>query len=90
MYSVIKDNGMTIKEIVLDYLKEHSFDGLAGDECGCGIDDFAPCGEMRSDCQPAYKYKCVCCGKCDCGQGDDCFSVEEPEGRINGEKETKP
>jgi len=50
---------MTVKDVVIGYLKEHKFDGLCNPEmqCGCGLDDFGPCdgawGGM--ECQPAKK-----------------------------------
>jgi len=28
---------MDVKDIVKKYLTDNGFDGLAGDECGCGI-----------------------------------------------------
>ena len=48
---------MTVHEIILDYLEEHGFDGLCTDECGCSVDDLAPCGcsECVMDCVPARK-----------------------------------
>lgn len=47
---------MTVLEIVREYLKENGYDGLCNPEleCGCGLDDLAPCGEMGMDCEPAY------------------------------------
>jgi hypothetical protein len=59
---------MTIREIVADWLKSHGYDGLycgeVGDECGCHLDDFAPCGNQyngpdwnRPDsCVPGYRH----------------------------------
>ena len=47
---------MTVIEIIQGYLREYGFDGLAGDECGCLLDDIAPCGEMNvNDCEAGYK-----------------------------------
>lgn len=39
----------TIRDIVTDWLRTHGYDGLCrdlgdGEECGCSLDDFAPCG----------------------------------------------
>lgn len=34
-----------VKDIVLDWLKTNGCDGLCNDDCGCGVDDFAPCEE---------------------------------------------
>lgn len=50
---------ITVKEIVKAYLKEHGYDGLCGDECGCGIEDLAPCDERWGeghwgDCTAAH------------------------------------
>lgn len=48
-----------VVDMIKEYLKNHNFDGLCcldGDEnCGCGIDDLAPCGEIGMYCQPAIK-----------------------------------
>jgi hypothetical protein len=49
-------------DIIREYLKENGYDGLAGNECGCGLDDgLMPCGEgcNLADCYPAYKHKCI-------------------------------
>ena len=53
---------MTTKDIIINYLKENGFDGLVQIdlECGCGIDDLAPCDQMAIDCEPAYYAKCDC------------------------------
>ncbi len=42
--------------IIIDWLKEHEYDGLANPEleCSCGIDDFAPCCGDTLECEPAY------------------------------------
>lgn len=45
---------ITVKEIVVAYLKENGFDGLCGDECGCGIDELAPCCEYNMACIAAH------------------------------------
>lgn len=47
----------TVIEIVAEYLKSGGFDGLAnGDaECGCFLDDLAPCGEMGEQCMAGRK-----------------------------------
>ncbi len=52
------------KEIVEKYLRDNGHDGLAGEECGCQIDDLFPCGEFGLDCVPGKL------GKCDCGDHD--------------------
>lgn len=47
---------MTAKQIVIDYLKEHGYDGLAYESAcwGCGIDNLL-CGIDFSDCVAAKK-----------------------------------
>ena len=66
---------MTVKEIVTNYLKENGFDGLSNFECGCGIDDLCWCGELKDDCEPAYRHNFAECKKCDnlinCRDGDE-------------------
>jgi hypothetical protein len=47
----------TINEIIVDYLEKNDFDGLAGDECGCTLDDLFCCDLDCSACIPAYKVK---------------------------------
>ena len=50
---------MTIKDIIEKYLRENGYDGLAGEDCGCGLDDLGPCGEpFPADCVPAYRIMC--------------------------------
>ncbi len=53
----MKPNQIDVKEIVKQYLEQNGFDGLAGDECGCLIDDFFPCDGPGPDCQPGYKIE---------------------------------
>jgi hypothetical protein len=49
---------------VIEILKAHlaagGFDGLVQTdaECGCGLDDFQPCGGDFSTCEPAYLGAC--------------------------------
>jgi hypothetical protein len=46
---------MTALEIVKRYLREHGCDGLVRDsgECGCTIDDLAPCCQSFVECEAA-------------------------------------
>ena len=48
---------ITVIEIISDYLKNNGYDGLYNehDECGCGINDLAPCCDNPLECEPAYK-----------------------------------
>lgn len=48
---------MTVKEIVVEYLKSRGFDGLCDgveDGCGCLLPDLMPCGGDGSQCTPGY------------------------------------
>ena len=52
-----------VVEIIKCWLREHGYDGLACPdlECGCGIDDLAPCltpvsDGLESHCQAAYRH----------------------------------
>lgn len=44
---------MTLKEIIIEYMKKHGHDKIewAGDAdgCGCHIDDLFPCGDPNLD-----------------------------------------
>lgn len=46
-----------VSDIVLDYLKSNDFDGLVNpdNECGCGVDDLAPCDSNCMGCNPAIE-----------------------------------
>lgn len=44
-------------QIVEKYLRENGFDGLAGDGCGCEVDDLAPCESISNECIPGYKIE---------------------------------
>ncbi len=40
--------------IVMAWLRANGYDGLCNIECGCGVENLAPCGEIMADCKPAY------------------------------------
>lgn len=47
---------LTVKEIVVEYLRANGYDGLYNDEeCGCSLEDFMPCGECLCYCIPGVK-----------------------------------
>lgn len=50
-----------VRGIIIEFLTANGYDGLADDECGCGIDDLAPCGGtcIPLDCEPAYRWRCA-------------------------------
>ena len=65
---------ITGKEIAAKWLKENGYDGLCNDECGCSVDDLAPCGDSTDDCMAAYMTHVF--------EGDDdydLYSVVRPE-----------
>jgi hypothetical protein len=54
---------MTVKEIVIKYLKDNGYDGLYSDDCGCMIDDLIPCSGYGSMdmCELGVKKDCHEC-----------------------------
>ena len=58
------DQIITVETIVRDKLKELGADGLCMPdiECGCGLGDLYPCGEMGDLCRPGYRQTCSRCG----------------------------
>jgi hypothetical protein len=42
-------------EIVHAYLVRHGFGGMAGDGCGCSLDDLFACGVVNPDCSPGFE-----------------------------------
>lgn len=55
---------MNVKEIVVKYLDENGYDGLAAEDCGCGKRELFVCGEICLHCKPAYKRTEVNCNEC--------------------------
>lgn len=53
---------MTVKEIIRKYLENHKCDGLAGNDCGCCMNDLFPCDSYFGECAPGYAVKCLACG----------------------------
>jgi len=49
---------MTVKEIIIEWLKSHKYDGLYRPEkCGCLTSNLIPCNYQRWDeCKPGIKY----------------------------------
>lgn len=72
---------MTIKEIVREYLEAHEYDGLAGDECGCGGDDLYACGTPdMAYCEAAYRNVCADCAALDDKSDVFCVCIDGPTG----------
>jgi len=76
-----RDKTMTLKEIVQKYLQDNGFKGLAGENCGCGLDDLMPCagcGDNPSpDCVPAMHRKCEGCPVKDSEEGCEFQDIAE-------------
>jgi hypothetical protein len=52
---------LDVRGIVKEYLTAHGYDGLFCEgECGCLLDDLAPCGQAFDGCEPGYKRPCDC------------------------------
>lgn len=51
---------MNVLDMAVEYLKQNGFDGLFRDECGCLLDDIAPCGWVEGilQCEAGYKVPC--------------------------------
>lgn len=86
-----KMNMKTVKEILIEKLKEMDADGLAGENCGCRMEDgfdFMACnGESNEDCVPA---KCVSPTEEDKAEyGDDVEWVMKPMDDEDGWQEKK-
>ena len=70
---------MTVREIILEYLTTNGFDGLCTDECGCSVDDLAPCcSECVMDCVPARKISVTEANKLGMEVDDDCEWIMVP------------
>ena len=47
-----------VRGIIIDFLKANGYDGLAGEDCGCGLDDLIACDGECAECRPAYEWRC--------------------------------
>lgn len=65
---------MTVLEIIVEYLKEHGYDGLYSDNCGCELDDLMPCGSCAENCKAGYRIE-----GCTCGEGCAFHIVKEKQ-----------
>lgn len=71
------------KPAIVQWLREHGFSALRNEECGCSVEDFAPCSDGPfEDCHAAYWVKCLwtASSACDCDlTGSHCArDVNEP------------
>jgi hypothetical protein len=79
---------MNIREIVTAHLKAGGFDGLAGEDCGCGLDDLMPCASCWAiECKPAKAVPCdQTCRNCEVENiGGVCY---RPAEQHTNEEET--
>ncbi len=55
---------MVVKDIVVKWLKDNGYDGLASEDCGCSFEDLAECQGYVGGfayCKPAIRIKCSEC-----------------------------
>lgn len=54
-----REENPSVRLIIRAWLMDHGYDGLYGDECGCGLDSLAPCDSPHlTDCRAGYKRMC--------------------------------
>ncbi len=53
-----KRKSITVRQIVKEYLIKNGYDGLYDENCGCPVDDLAPCDTCIYDCRPGHKVPC--------------------------------
>jgi len=73
---------VTVKEIIVKYLKDNGYEGLCYPdiECGCSIDDLPPCDSLNENCETAQKVECKDCDEQVCdyrGEVGECFRPKE-------------
>lgn len=73
-------SGTNVRKIVANYLVFGGLDGLAGENCSCGLDDLFPCGCHEPDqCVPGYRWRCDNCSEdieCDRNDVEGCYRTE--------------
>jgi len=59
---------MTVKEIIIKYLKENGYGGLChtGGECCCKVEGLFPCEALHENCETGYKKLCDECSEQEC------------------------
>lgn len=79
-----KEKAMTVKQILIDWLKDHGCDGLCAKDCGCDIDDLFLCEDFGIlNCVPAKYIKTKECKRdpetCPMICSDGCYLPAEIE-----------
>jgi hypothetical protein len=69
----------SVFEIVKKYLTDNGYDGLCTENCGCRLDDLAPCADDFTRCVPGYEVKCDELSCCDAGWH---ISVMKPKPEV--------
>lgn len=78
----------TVREIIAQHLTDNGFDGLAGDECGCGTDGLFCCDSCPDECEPGYRWEC---GQCPGGVEERCRFLYGTGGCYRGmRQEARP
>lgn len=56
---------MTAKQMLTERLQADGYSGLYNTwaECGCGIDDLAPCDGIQLECVAGHRQTCKSCGE---------------------------
>lgn len=76
-----------LTEYIIDCLRRDGYTGVAGEECGCSLEDFPACGEFWGTCAPGYRHAPPPClgweewDECWCegiGECEECFRTERP------------
>lgn len=49
---------MDLRKIAAERLKEHGYEGLCSEYCGCKIDDLMPCDDPSNDCKAGHIIPC--------------------------------
>lgn len=50
---------VSVEDILAKALIAEGYEGLCNDDCGCGLDNLAPCEHMWLDCVAAYAWVCA-------------------------------
>jgi len=76
---------VTVTEIVCEWLVANGYDGLAGDGCGCTVDDLMPCNDCHNECVAGHHVP-QCPTPDECGPG--CNHHVVPGERGKGQAKT--